>query len=127
MATRQAMALLRKLAAKLYAIVAGIEDGIGGMLQYQWGQSNLTAKSGTPISPNTTDTSVISPNGNSQSPHQNETGVSPDDGYAISGVGQDSIQSVGFCNVPIYDESANILFTQQVLKTASQNSETIVS
>ncbi|KIM87070.1 glycoside hydrolase family 5 protein [Piloderma croceum F 1598] len=70
----------------------GISDGVNGMLQYQWGQSNLTSAIGTSISPNSTDTTVAPSNGITISPSQNQTGVSPNDGYSISGIGEDGVQ-----------------------------------
>jgi len=82
----------------------GITDGINGMMQYQWGQGNLTSQTGTAISsPNSTGTNPAPPSSNptGPSPNESETGVSPDDGYSTTGTGQDGVQSV--------------------LKTASQN------
>jgi len=70
--------------------------GIGMMLQYQWGQNNLTAATGTIISPNTSGTTSTSPSGNPSSVAQNQTGFSPDDGYSTTGIGQDGVQSVRF-------------------------------
>lgn len=67
----------------------GIDSGLNGMLQYQWGQNNLTSSTGTTISPNATGQSPNNP-GSGQSPNQNETGVSPDDGYSLSGASDDS-------------------------------------
>lgn len=64
------------------------------MIQYQWGQSNLTAAVGTTVSPDSTATSPSSSSGNPTSPVQNQTNVSPDDGYSISGVGEDNVQSI---------------------------------
>lgn len=64
------------------------------MIQYQWGQSNLTAVAGTTVSPNSTTTSPNSPSGVPTSANQNQTNVSPDDGYSISGTGEDSAQSI---------------------------------
>jgi len=61
-------------------LAAGIVNGLQGMIQYQWGQSNLTAQSGTTISP--------LPNGTTQSSSQNQTGQSPNDGYSLTGSGQ---------------------------------------
>jgi mannan endo-1,4-beta-mannosidase len=64
------------------------------MMQYQWGQSNLTAKTGTTISPNSTGNSSPPPSSNPTSPTQQEENESPDDGYTTSGSGQDNVQSV---------------------------------
>ncbi|KAJ7632612.1 glycoside hydrolase family 5 protein [Roridomyces roridus] len=58
----------------------GILSGLAGMIQYQWGQGNLTAMNGTAISP------VITENG--IQPVQDQNGVSPNDGYSSVGVGQ---------------------------------------
>jgi hypothetical protein len=63
-------------------------------MQYQWGQSNLTVGTGTTISPNSTGTTNTPPSTNPTSPSQNQTGVSPNDGYSISGIGKDVVQSV---------------------------------
>jgi mannan endo-1,4-beta-mannosidase len=59
---------------------AGITNGLQGMIQYQWGQSNLTAESGTTVSPLSNETTT--------SPNLNETGQSPNDGYSLNGPGQ---------------------------------------
>jgi mannan endo-1,4-beta-mannosidase len=75
---------------------AGIVGGINGMIQYQWGQSNLTAVTGTTVSPNSTSTSAnnSTSSGVPTSANQNETNVSPDDGYSMSGTGEDNVQSI---------------------------------
>lgn len=73
---------------------AGLKGGISGMMQYQWGQSNLTAATGTVVDNNSTDTSSAPPAGNPASPVQTGTNMSPDDGYSTSGVGLDGVQSV---------------------------------
>jgi len=65
---------------------AGLQGGINGMTHYQWGQSGLTGHSGTTIS--------SSSDANTASPNQNGTGVSPNDGYSISGTGEDAVQQV---------------------------------
>jgi len=65
---------------------AGLTSGLQGMVQYQWAQGDLQTQPGTTISPATT--------GNTQSPNQAETGVSPNDGYSIAGVGQANAQNV---------------------------------
>ncbi|KAF9464694.1 glycoside hydrolase family 5 protein [Collybia nuda] len=59
---------------------AGLAAGLQGMIQYQWGQGNLTAQEGTAVSP-TPDESGVTPN-------QDETGLSPNDGYTSLGTGQ---------------------------------------
>jgi len=60
---------------------AGLINGLQGMVQYQWGQQNLTAVPGTSVSPSVTETG--------QSPDQTTTGQSPNDGYSILGQGQE--------------------------------------
>jgi mannan endo-1,4-beta-mannosidase len=65
---------------------AGLDDGINGMLQYQWGQTGLTTSPGTSISPDVT--------GASGSPDVTGTSESPNDGYSIGGVADDGAQQV---------------------------------
>lgn len=87
--------LLRKGLIPNYHIIAGISSGINGMMQYQWGQGNLTASAGTAIqAPNTQGTNPDPSAGNSQSPAANSTGVSPNDGYTTSGTGQNGVENV---------------------------------
>ncbi|KAJ7273706.1 glycoside hydrolase family 5 protein [Mycena haematopus] len=62
----------------------GIISGVTGMIQYQWGQGNLTAVNGTAISPTIDENGIV--------PVQTQNGVSPSDGYSIAGVGQESVQ-----------------------------------
>ncbi|KAJ7774617.1 glycoside hydrolase family 5 protein [Mycena maculata] len=62
----------------------GILSGLSGMIQYQWGQGNLTAVNGTAISPTITENGIV--------PVQSENGISPSDGYSIAGVGQVSAE-----------------------------------
>jgi mannan endo-1,4-beta-mannosidase len=62
---------------------AGLINGLQGMVQYQWGQQNLTAEPGTPVSPSVT--------GTGESPDQTTTGVSPNDGYSTLGQGQEDV------------------------------------
>ncbi|KAJ7109369.1 glycoside hydrolase family 5 protein [Mycena epipterygia] len=57
----------------------GILSGLAGMIQYQWGQGNLTAVNGTAIAPTITENGIV--------PVQSENGQSPSDGYSIAGVG----------------------------------------
>ncbi|CAK5277419.1 unnamed protein product [Mycena citricolor] len=64
----------------------GIASGLAGIIQYQWGQGNLTTANGTAIAPTITENGI--------EPVQNSTGVSPSDGYSIVGVGQESVQNV---------------------------------
>ncbi|KIM49126.1 glycoside hydrolase family 5 protein [Hebeloma cylindrosporum] len=64
---------------------AGLQNGLQGMLQYQWSQGNLTTGVGTAISPTVSGTGV--------SPTVSGTGLSPNDGYSIQGAGLD--QAVG--------------------------------
>jgi len=72
---------------------SGIKNGLNGMLQYQWGQSNLTASTGTTVSPDGIGTTPNAPAGNPTSSNQNATGQSPNDGYTTSGSGQDGVVS----------------------------------
>jgi mannan endo-1,4-beta-mannosidase len=66
---------------------AGISGGLQSMLQYQWGQSGMTAIEGTTISP------IHSESG--QSPIAgSESGQTPNDGYSIQGVGEEGAQAV---------------------------------
>ncbi|KAL0581750.1 hypothetical protein V5O48_000332 [Marasmius crinis-equi] len=64
----------------------GIDAGLDGIIQYQWGQTGLQTQPGTTISPN-----VV---GSSQSPNINEAGQSPNDGYSANGVGLASVQDI---------------------------------
>jgi len=74
---------------------SGITDGINGMMQYQWGQSNLTAQTGTSIvGANATGSNPAPPSGNPTSPTPDQSGISPDDGYSTSGTGQNQVQNV---------------------------------
>ncbi|KAG6884989.1 hypothetical protein C0992_005534 [Termitomyces sp. T32_za158] len=59
--------------------------GLQGILQYQFGQGNLTTQPGTAIPPNV--------NGSSQSSVATMTGISPNDGYA--GLGQGTEHMLG--------------------------------
>lgn len=54
---------------------AGITSGLAGIMQYQWGVTNVTAAAGTSFSPNENSTSA--------SPDETGTSSSPDDGYSI--------------------------------------------
>ncbi|PBK96850.1 glycoside hydrolase [Armillaria gallica] len=54
---------------------AGITSGLAGIMQYQWGVTNVTAAQGTSFSPNEDSTSA--------SPDETGTSSSPDDGYSI--------------------------------------------
>ncbi|KAH7889702.1 glycoside hydrolase family 5 protein [Phlebopus sp. FC_14] len=63
---------------------AGISAGLNGLLQYQYGQTNLTAETGTTISPGTTGISSSLPT-TGVSPTSQVTGVSPNDGYSSYG------------------------------------------
>lgn len=55
----------------------GIAAGLNGIVQYQWGQTNLTTEPGTTVSPPTTTGETPTP--------QQSTGESPNDGYSIAG------------------------------------------
>ncbi|KAJ6496671.1 glycoside hydrolase family 5 protein [Mycena vitilis] len=63
----------------------GISSGLTGMIQYQWGQGNLTAVNGTAISPTIDENGIV--------PVQTENGVTPSDGYSIVGTGQESAEA----------------------------------
>ncbi|KAG2050694.1 glycoside hydrolase family 5 protein [Suillus hirtellus] len=64
----------------------GIAAGLNGIVQYQWGQSGLTAEPGTTISPSTTTGESPTPSSPGETPTpQQTTGESPNDGYAITG------------------------------------------
>ncbi|KAG6335366.1 hypothetical protein ID866_3729 [Astraeus odoratus] len=78
---------------------SGISLGVAGMIQYQWGQQNLTAETGTTISPGVTGISSTGAT-TGTTPSTDTTGVSPNDGYS-SNSNSDAIQ--------------------QTLSTASQN------
>ncbi|KAG6376142.1 glycoside hydrolase family 5 protein [Boletus reticuloceps] len=69
----------------------GITSGLGGIVEYQWGQSNLTAETGTTISPGVTGISQ-DPRTTPISPNNDTTGISPNDGY--SNIGNDGVQQV---------------------------------
>ncbi|KAF8212244.1 glycoside hydrolase family 5 protein [Mycena galopus ATCC 62051] len=64
----------------------GIASGLTGMIQYQWGQGNLTAVNGTAISPTIDENGIV--------PVQDENGISPSDGYSSVGVTQEGVQSI---------------------------------
>jgi len=64
----------------------GITSGLTGMIQYQWGQGNLTAVNGTAISPTIDENGIV--------PVQDENGISPSDGYSSVGVTQEGVQSI---------------------------------
>ncbi|KAF8894610.1 glycoside hydrolase superfamily [Infundibulicybe gibba] len=66
-------------------INAGIVGGLNGIIQYQWGQGNLTTQQGTEVAPANTESGV--------GPAQDTSGVSPNDGYSIQGVGQPDVVS----------------------------------
>ncbi|KAG2132512.1 glycoside hydrolase family 5 protein [Suillus bovinus] len=64
----------------------GIAAGLNGIVQYQWGQSGLTAEPGTTITPSTTTGESPTPSSSGETPTPEETtGESPNDGYAITG------------------------------------------
>ncbi|KAI6108978.1 glycoside hydrolase family 5 protein [Pisolithus croceorrhizus] len=65
---------------------------LAGMVQYQWGQQNLTAETGTVISPGLTG---ITPSSGTTGTSQNSdtTGLSPNDGYS-SNTNSNGVQSV---------------------------------
>lgn len=74
---------------------------LAGMIQYQWGEQNLTAETGTTISPGVTGITPSSGTTGTTS-SSGTTGVSPNDGYssntnsdAIQGVMSSTAQNVG--------------------------------
>lgn len=73
-------------------LTTSVSLNLAGMIQYQWGQGNLTAETGTTISPGVTG---ITPSSDSTGTSQSNdtTGVSPNDGYS-SNSNADSIQQV---------------------------------
>ncbi|KAF7352172.1 Glycoside hydrolase family 5 protein [Mycena venus] len=64
----------------------GILSGLAGMIQYQWGQGNLTAVNGTAISPIIEENGIV--------PVQSQNGLSPSDGYSIVDQGKDVQQEL---------------------------------
>ncbi|KAG1890996.1 glycoside hydrolase family 5 protein [Suillus subluteus] len=65
-------------------INTGIAAGLNGIVQYQWGQTNLTAEPGTTISPSTTTGQSPTPSSPGEAPTPQETtGESPNDGYSM--------------------------------------------
>ncbi|OAX44646.1 glycoside hydrolase family 5 protein, partial [Rhizopogon vinicolor AM-OR11-026] len=69
----------------------GIAAGLNGIIQYQWGQSNLTAEPGTSVTPPSTTGEVSTPGSPGQTPTPpEETGESPNDGYSTNGT--DNVQ-----------------------------------
>ncbi|TFK76450.1 glycoside hydrolase family 5 protein [Pluteus cervinus] len=64
----------------------GISGGLSAMLQYQWSQQGLTTQAGTTVSPVQNESGVV--------PISDTSGVSPNDGYGIQGVGQAEAQGV---------------------------------
>lgn len=75
-------------------ISEGISSGINGMLQYQWGSSNLTPSTGTTVTPDASGQSPNGPSSSGQSPTNAGTGESPNDGYTLNGSGDDNAQGV---------------------------------
>ncbi|KAK0459721.1 glycoside hydrolase family 5 protein [Desarmillaria tabescens] len=67
-------------------LLAGISSGLAGIMQYQWGVSNVTAAAGTSFSPNE--------NSTSSSPDETGTSSSPDDGYSIIDSNTEDTESV---------------------------------
>ncbi|KAJ7219265.1 glycoside hydrolase family 5 protein, partial [Mycena pura] len=70
----------------------GIASGLAGIIQYQWGQGNLTAVNGTAITPSISENGIVNENG--EMPVPDENGESPNDGYTAAGVGNDSVQGI---------------------------------
>ncbi|KDQ60829.1 glycoside hydrolase family 5 protein [Jaapia argillacea MUCL 33604] len=67
----------------------GLQDGINGLVQYQYGSGGLSVEASTPITGTDPNTNVTP-----QTPNSGQTGQSPNDGYYQSGYGADSLQSV---------------------------------
>ncbi|PBK78145.1 glycoside hydrolase [Armillaria solidipes] len=65
---------------------AGITSGLAGIMQYQWGVSNVTAAAGTSFSPDEDSTSA--------SPDETGTSSSPDDGYSIIDSNTEDTESI---------------------------------
>lgn len=65
---------------------AGITSGLAGIMQYQWGVTNVTAAAGTSFSPNEDSTSA--------SPDETGTSSSPDDGYSIIDSNTEDTESI---------------------------------
>lgn len=82
------------------------------MIQYQWGQTGLSGQTGTAISPS-------APSSNPTSPVVNGTGVSPNDGYSITGVDQSGAQTVRILLASAFDIHDLHIFSQ-VLTDAGQ-------
>ncbi|KAN0077293.1 glycoside hydrolase family 5 protein [Tylopilus felleus] len=72
-------------------LTTGITAGLGGIVEYQWGQANLTAETGTTISPGVTGISQ-NPQTTPFSQNNDTTGITPNDGY--SNIGNDGVQQV---------------------------------
>ena len=68
------------------------------MIQYQWGQPELQAAPGTPVSQITNSTGVVV--------NEGTTGVSPNDGYSINDQGrQEVIEVIQQANQAYADDS----------------------
>jgi len=64
----------------------GIAAGLNGIIQYQWGQTNLTAQPGTTVSPSSSTGEQSTPSSPGETPSpQNQTGETPNDGYSPNG------------------------------------------
>jgi len=66
-------------------IQGAVQQGLAGVIQYQWGQANLTAQQGSTISPTQYQSGTT--------PSQNSTGLSPNDGYSTEGEGLPDVTS----------------------------------
>lgn len=64
----------------------GFQSGLRSMIHYQWGQENITASPGTPVSVVSPGTDIIVDDGG--------TGLSPNDGYSTNGVGRTDVVGV---------------------------------
>jgi len=72
--------------AYLQWIQSSLTSGLSGVIQYQWGQSNLQPGPGTAITTTGTSTSV--------GPVSDQSGVSPNDGYSTQGTGSANFVSI---------------------------------
>ncbi|KAH6918595.1 beta-mannase [Coprinopsis sp. MPI-PUGE-AT-0042] len=64
----------------------GYAEGLRSMIHYQWGQENVTASPGTPVSSINPGTALTEDDG--------ATGLSPNDGYSTNGAGRAEVVDV---------------------------------
>ncbi|KAF9466797.1 glycoside hydrolase superfamily [Collybia nuda] len=82
---------------------AAIFGGLRGIIQYQWGQANLTAQAGTAIPPSSNSSGTTS--------NQDETGLSPNDGYSILGTSHE--EAIGILKTAAEQMSLTISSSSQ--------------